>query len=462
MNVRVGGDLYNSPKNNFGPVVGFAWQPNRFESKLVLRGGFGISYNQNEIAITANGVGNPPNAVQKGFTCPYPFTDPTCAGTGILYQTATDIHSLFGYAPNPDAITSFGSNNLPTSGLNFVTGFPANPKSITVYHYSFDMQYELPFNSVMMIGYQGQESRHLLTQNNLNVLAAARGIPLNPLFNAVDYYENAANGNYNALVTSLNHRFSHTFQAEAQYTWSKAMDEGSGPYEEDPYAYNTHLAYGRSDYNVTDAFKLFGLWQPTIFHGSNSWAEKILGGWSLSGIWNWNSGFPWNPVYNTAGVYYQGSFYGALRPASVVSGYGSGTANEDFMGTTNPNFHGNATSYFLPPSYVIGPTFPAFGAVPAPGIRRNTLNGPNYFDVDASLSKAFGVPNNRVLGENARFEIRADFYNIFNKLNLDLTSIDPTLGFVAPDGTVTPNSDFGVIHKALGSRTIQLQARFSF
>ena len=82
--------------------------------------------------------------------------------------------------------------------------------------------------------------------------------------------------------------------------------------------------------------------------------------------------------------------------------------------------------------------------------------------MDASLSKAFGLPNNKVLGGNAKFEFRADFYNVFNKLNLDLSQIDNNLGTVNPNGSVTPNSDFGVIRQALGSRTIQLQARFSF
>jgi hypothetical protein len=67
-----------------------------------------------------------------------------------------------------------------------------------------------------------------------------------------------------------------------------------------------------------------------------------------------------------------------------------------------------------------------------------------------------------VLGENAKFEIRADTYNLFNKTNINTSSIDTNLGSVSPNGTVTPNSDFGVAGSALGSRTVQLQARFSF
>ena len=64
------------------------------------------------------------------------------------------------------------------------------------------------------------------------------------------------------------------------------------------YPYNPSLNYGPSDYNVAKAFKLFGMWQPVFFHGSKGWMEKVAGGWSLSGIFNWHSGFPWTPVVN--------------------------------------------------------------------------------------------------------------------------------------------------------------------
>ncbi|MGA2811618.1 MAG: TonB-dependent receptor, partial [Candidatus Acidiferrum sp.] len=65
--VRVGGDLYNSSKTNFGPQLGFAWSPKAFplwnqdfRNKLVIRGGFGIAYSREEQAITLNGRDNLP------------------------------------------------------------------------------------------------------------------------------------------------------------------------------------------------------------------------------------------------------------------------------------------------------------------------------------------------------------------------------------------------------------------
>jgi len=463
LNVKVGGGLYSPRKNDWGPQIGFDWQPMNLNGKAVIRGGFGINYNQDEIAILANGFGNPPNAVSPNFTCAYPYTsNPTCSGSGILYETAGNINSIFGYAPNPAAITTFSSANLPLTGSTSVTGFPANPKNITNYHYSLETDYQMPWSTVATLSYEGTQTRHLLTQYDWLAVAAQRGLPLNPSVNFIDYYDNAANSNYNGMVATLTHNFAQHFQAEAQYTWGKAMDELSGPYYEDPYPYDVHAAYGRAAYNVQNAVKLFGMWQPVFFHG-HSLAEKVLGGWTVSGIWNWHTGFPWDPTYNTAGnLYYGSSPYSSLRPAANLGGYGKNQSNQTYMSSVNPNFGGNATTYFAAPTYTTGPAFPATVPGPAPGIHRDSLTGPDYNDLDGSLAKDFGLPNNRILGEHAVFEVRADAYNFFNKINLNTGSIDNTLGSVASDGTVSPNSDFGVARSALAGRTVQLQARFSF
>ncbi|HLV87943.1 MAG TPA: TonB-dependent receptor [Candidatus Sulfotelmatobacter sp.] len=465
LRIRIGGGVYTPQKNNFGPMVGFAWSPSQLQGKTVLRGGFGINYNQNEIAITANANGNPPNAVSPFFHCDYPYTsNPTCAGTGILYETAGDIKAIFDYAPNTAAISLPGPDNIPTGGNVTLSGFQGNPKTIANYHYSFDVQNQLRQDLVFTLGYQGNQTRHLLVHNNWNTIAAANGFAPNPLVNTINFWENTGDANFNALLASLRHNFSHTFQASVQYTWARAMDELSGPYYEDPYPSNPSFAYGRANYDVRDAVKIYGLWQPVLFHANRSWAEKLAGGWSVSGIWNWHTGFPWTPFYNTStNLYYQNSGYGQLRPAGTVSGFGTSTSNSAYQQNTNPNFGGDGTKFFLPPTFVAGPTFPALAPEPSPGIHRNTLSGPGYNDLDLTLAKGFGLPKNKVLGEGARLEVRADIYNLFNKTNINVSSIDALLGAVDPTGTVTSvNPDFGVAGSALGSRTIQLQARFSF
>jgi hypothetical protein len=171
----------------------------------------------------------------------------------------------------------------------------------------------------------------------------------------------------------------------------------------------------------------------------------------------------YNAVTTGSSLYYNGSGYGQLRPAGVMGGAGTKTSNNTFMQAANPNYGGDGTTYFTAPTFVVGPAFPATAPPPTPGIERNSLNGPHYNDLDGSLSKGFGLPNNRVLGENARFEVRVDTYNFFNHTNLNTSSIDNTVGSVNPDGSIqSVNGDFGVARTALGSRTVQLQARFSF
>ena len=93
--------------------------------------------------------------------------------------------------------------------------------------------------------------------------------------------------------------------ADAQFTWAKSLDTSSGPFFEQDYPFNTDLNYGRSDFDIGKAFKVFAMWQPVFFHGSHSWMEKIAGGWALSGIFTIHSGFPWTPVVSVQG----GSLY---------------------------------------------------------------------------------------------------------------------------------------------------------
>ena len=261
------------------------------------------------------------------------------------------------------------------------------------------------------------------------------------------------------MIATLTHNFAHGFQLEGQYTWAKTMDEGSGPYEEDYYPFDPHAAYGRSDYNVTNDFKVFGMWQPQFFP-QHSWLEKVAGGWTVTGIWNVHSGFPWSPNYSTDGsLYYNSAGYGNLRPMANLGGYGKSSIH-DYEQATNPVFGTDGAKYFVAPTYTPGPAFPAFGALPKPGMDRNSLTGPGYNDLDGSLSKAFGMPNMPLLGNDAKLSISAYAYNLLNVVNLG--SVNSYLGSVSPTGVVNPNPNFGTVGGALGSRTVQLQARFSF
>jgi hypothetical protein len=77
------------------------------------------------------------------------------------------------------------------------------------------------------------------------------------------------------------------------------------------------------------------------------------------------------------------------------------------------------------------------------------------------VQKTFGLPSNHIFGENPGLTIRAMFFNIFNKTNLTPFNTGDGNTQISTDGK-TSNSLFGQSSSALGARTIELQARFSF
>jgi hypothetical protein len=322
-----------------------------------------------------------------------------------------------------------------------------------VHHFSLDTQYDLGHKFVASLGYQGTVSRNIYFHENPNATPAASGFALNPQIGGGDYWSVLGRGNYNALLAELKHDFGRQFMADAQFTWAKSLDNSSAPYSEQIYAFNPNENYGRSDYNVGKAFKLYGMWQPVFFHGNRAWVDKVVGGWSISGILNIHSGFPWTPLVSVNGgsLYCGTCGYTSLLPSAYLGGAGTSTSNDQFK--TGANYPKGGSAYFATPTYTAYSGTDFGSALPqAPGLDRNALNGPGYRDVDLTIIKAFGVPNNRVLGEGARLELRLDAYNVFNNLNFNPTSISTNIA----------SSNFGEAQSALAARVVTVGARFSF
>ncbi len=237
------------------------------------------------------------------------------------------------------------------------------------------------------------------------------------------------------------------------------MDDGSNNFANDQYEYDPGEAWGPSDYDVTHTFKVFGVWSPTIFK-DQGWLEKTLGGWTISGILNAHSGFPWTPVYqaSAAGSSMPGVAANCdLRPAAYLGGALKDYSNDAFR-RPGGNFPGGGSAFFTPPSRVEGPPFSdvanglaAPGPIPGrPGVERNSFRGPRYFNIDATLNKAFGLPTAPVLGNAAKVEIRASFFNLFNQMNLNNIQTDIL------------DEHFGEAQEGLAGRSIAMQVRFSF
>ncbi len=462
--IRTGIGAWNAQKLNFGPQIGFNWSPTASNGKVVFRGGYGLNYNQEQIANSNANDGNPPGT----SSVPGSSKNPTQINPNILYAVSSSPTNINGFPSNPHTITTFNSVGLPTAGGANLSALPGNLPTEYTQHYSLDMQVDLGYSLVMTVGYIGSSSHHTLYNYDATAFGQIMGAPQNPLVNSVNTFGSQGKSNNNMLLAGLKHQFSHTFSAEGQYAWGHSLDTDSGPYFRDPYLYNTKFAYGRSDFDINQSLKIFGIWQPVFFRGSHSWVEKIVGGWSLSGIFSVHSGYGWTPVYQAPHqIYCNTCNYGFqnLRPY-YIGGAIRNTSNNAFKtgsdfpnpGTANTGTNNNQfiNNYFMVPNYQNAitdlPGQATTNFIPPPGLIRNSFPGPDYRDVDLNIAKAFGLPKMRVLGENAQIEIKANMLNAFNLLNINPSTLSTNIA----------NSNLSQASAALGSRTIDFQARFSF
>jgi hypothetical protein len=448
-----GGNLSQPDRNNFGPQFGFAWSPrstfsHEWHDRMVWRGGFGVAYTKIGEDKLVNADANPPSFVATALT-----------SSQLVYAVSSGgPYSFFGYPANPLTKLTFDPNTgFPNGGqfLNQATPNLAGPvqdlRTPYTYHYSLETQYDLSHNWTVALGYQGSQSRKLPRTVNYQLF-----FPHNPLIGSIRLTQSDVNSGFNALIARISRRLSNGLDFNVNYRYSKSIDfcsydENCGDQQTFPFNQNTER--GPSDYDVKHSLTGFVLYELPFARNRHDWLHTAAGGWKLSTIVTLNSGFPWTPVYSGPGCISVTNLGGVcpVRPAAYLGGAGTDYSTSKFQ-QLGGNFPGGGLKYFTAP-----PTPPTggFTVPPPPGVGRNSFRGPRYTGIDMSFGKRFGLPRMPLLGENAGFEIKANAFNIFNKLNLS------PFAFNSSSTNIT-NPQFGQATSALSGRVFELMARFNF
>jgi hypothetical protein len=471
--------LYPSTPDALSPKLGFAWQPMGVGSKLVVHGGFGVNFDNMDEAPISPAYENGPGYFDYGLCCAGGTTG--VGTTGIVFEQGTS-NSIFSYAPNPNLATGVNSAGTPNN-FNSGTGKSVSTqvetyailpgmKQPTLYTYSLDNEYQLPWQMALTVGYQGSVGRHFLRLVNQNFLYAqsngtcATGGTCTPGSNQTPFFASYVptsdvGSSYNALNLHLEKRLQHGFDLSAVYTYSKSMDnssnEGPGAPSNQTDPVDPRTEWGPSDYDVRHRFTAMGTWTLPTPHGN--WAmENILGNWQMNGVFTWHTGYPWTPVIGVPSV-------ALVNGASTIAptrptGYGPGSgapagalahnscANSDFI--HGGNFPLGGANYFV------------YGKAGPPGVGRNSFNGPCYHDLDMSFAKQVTF---KVRDHSALFRFQANLYNILNLTNLEpigFGSTEAQVSTVTTPGTHTINPLFGLSPGADTGRVVEFFGRLEF
>lgn len=449
-------DFYGGDWNNVAPRLGFAWSPGFLGGGVVLRGGYGIGYNRIPNALFANSRGNPPFMGRFNICCGTAATDfgTPFVGGQIQYVLGSS-NSPFSFPANTALAQGFGPDGLPVAGAVEIYGAFNDTRVGYVQNYSLELQFPVPWSMVAEFGYAGSTGRKLIRLLNLNFIQ----VP-NPKIFAAYFPTDDINSNYNALNARLSKRFTGGLMFDLIYRWSKSLDhlsnEGPGAQTNQTNPANLDTEWGPSDFDARHFLSLSGVWEPPIFRNRSDFVGSIFGGWEMSGILTYHSGFPWTPVtgrQNSVAPVTGAATINPTRPIAFFGGVDIDSGDAAYM-PPGGNFPEAGTACNTPAELADCKGFDISAPGP-PGIGRNAFSGPRYFSIDMSFSKAFRLPATALLGEGAQFRLRANLLNAFDMLNLE------PIGF-GSDSARIENPRFGLSRRALAGRVIELQARFEF
>lgn len=409
-----------SPNNNFGPSLGFAWNPQSGPlawlggaGKTVVRGGYQLTYDtffNNLLSnIAAGAPNNPSNIPIIGSAA-----GSTPRGLAALNATQLGTVTVAPISPLAGSASQFDPN---------IT----NPRYS---HFTLGVQREISSGTVLDISYVGGQGRHLF--NNLapnpflpNATFTATGTRLNPAFGPRSTRASEATSNYNALQLELRNHVVQTLvggiQFRSAYTWSRNMDETSEVFvtnnqntsnpSVNPYLFPgaLRLDYAPSDNDRRHVWTTTAVWQ--VRGPNHGFMGEALGGWTLATIIPVSSGQPYT-VINGIDRELDGSLAGDRPDVGNWNAPFNSRAqisSSCSTGLINPDLGANGTC--VTPNDVrwveVGPYSPANARTG----RRNSLYTPGSVTMHLNILKNFK------LTEKVGLEYRAEIFNILNHQN---------------------------------------------
>jgi hypothetical protein len=439
--------------HNFGPRLGFAWDP-RADGKTVVRGGYGIFYFLDFGGIN-NQLGEQP---PFGGSSSYLASNGYCITfTGQLNQTPTNTgnnYNCAGYTSPSTVAYSGGSDTgialpargypnfnpaKPPAGTSMIAVNPNNPTSM-VQEWNLQVGRQFGVNNVLDVAYVGTHGGNLSTYYPYNINQFGTGIQNFPGMGGINYNNYNGISNYNGLQVHAVHRESNGLVATAAYAWSHTLDDSPGAFQGQTAAlyYDPMAGYGNSSQDQRNVFSTSILY-PLPFGRGQHFAGNVsrpvdwlVGGWQTSLIAMVQSG---TPVDISTNQLAPGNRPDLVSHISYPKGTGGGTGDYWF----------DPKSFALPPSVQSAAcnctVYTRLGT-----LGRNQIVGPAYRMVNFSLQK------NLHLTERYTMELHGDAFNLFN-----------TPQFANPEYHMNYGT-FGRITstQVYSNREIQLAARITF
>jgi outer membrane receptor protein involved in Fe transport len=421
--------LYYSSYRYFEPRIGIAWTPN---PTLAVRAAFGIFTTPMEDAFYQRVQGAPFTAQYgpgSSVTQYIPFDNPWSVWGGAPGYAAgkSPFPPFLSPDQNPPSNTTYGFGQ----GATISATFDPHLKLGETQSWNLSLEQQFGKSDALHLAYVGSESFHQATTVDLNPgmtgvagqTYANRGIRTNPNLGLILQVQDGGTASYSSLQAGLEHRFSHGFQFQSNFTWSRTTDVGGSgdPDFESSVSDPLNVGHdkGTSSLNVPIVWVNYGLYKGPTFQGRNVLMKNLLGGWEFSAIVTKESGEPFT-INGGNG--------------NNNSGFDEGQDRADRVAGQPLQVRSGSKSQWLNHYFNIN----AFkeNTVGTPGnSMKYLIQSPPDFDMDASFIKNFSFH------ERYKTQFRWEMFNATNTPSYgspDNNPTDGTFGQISSTGPIKP------------------------